>query len=127
MTPVEQQMEQLRSRYPSASLEPAPGIVGVVVISDFKLPPGWNQASTTVKFMAPAGYPLSALDCFWAPPELRLATGAVPQNAQVQNPSQLPGGAPHLWFSWHVPSWMPGRDTFLTYARVIFDRFKEPR
>lgn len=128
MTPVQQQLESLRSRFPGAELAPAPGCFGVIVVPDVRLPPGWSQPTTTVRFVVPAGYPLAALDCFWTSPELRLASGAVPQNAQVQNPAPaLPGGGPHLWFSWHVQSWNPGRDTLLTYVRVIQDRFKELR
>jgi hypothetical protein len=128
MTPIEEQLGQLRSRFPKADLVPAPGSLGVVIIPEFKIPPGWNQTTTTVKFVVPTGYPLSALDCFWASPDLRLASGNVPQSAQIQSPAPaLPDGAPHLWFSWHVPAWTPGRDTLLTYARVIYDRFKELR
>lgn len=127
MTPVQQQFEALRSRFPSAELLPAPNTVGVVVITDVRLPSGWSHPSTTVKFVVPAGYPLAALDCFWATAELRLASGALPQNAQVQVPPALPASGPHLWFSWHVQTWNPGRDTLLTYFRVVQDRFKELR
>lgn len=127
MTPVEQQLAALRSRAPTAELASAPGAIGVVVIQDVKLPPGWNQPTTTVKFVVPAGYPLAALDCFWTAANLRLASGAMPQASQVQSPPVLPGGEPHLWFSWHVQSWNPGRDTLLTYFRVVLGRFKEVR
>lgn len=125
VTPVEQQLEALRVRHPGAEIVPAPGATGVVVVPNVKLPAGWNCATTTVRFVLPAGFPLAALDCFWVSPDLRLASGAVPQNAQVQNPPpQIPGVGPLLWFSWHVQSWNPGRDTMLTYMRVIQDRLK---
>lgn len=128
MTPVEQQLEALRSRFTGAELVPAPSVVGVIVIPGVKLPAGWNQPATNVKFIVPAGFPLAALDCFWTSPDLRLLSGALPQNAQIQDPPPtIPGGGPHLWFSWHVASWNPGRDTLLTYMRVIQDRFRELR
>lgn len=128
MTPLEQQMEALGSRFPGARLEPLPGNLGLVVVPDVKLPSGWNTATTTVKFLVPAGFPLAALDCFWTSPDLRLATGALPQSAQVQDPpAGIPGAGAHLWFSWHVQAWSPGRDTLLTYMRVVQSRFQELR
>lgn len=125
MNPVEQQFECLKVQFGNASIQSLPNGTFLVTIPALILPAGWNNALTTVKFVIPVGYPLAKPDCFWVDAGLRLASGATPQNTG-SNP--IPGAAgPQLWFSWHVATWSPSRDTLLTYVRVIQNRFKELR
>jgi hypothetical protein len=125
MNPVEQQFECLKVQFGVATIQGLPSGAHLVTIPELALPAGWNSTSTTVKFLIPVGYPLAKPDCFWVDPTLRLATGATPQNTGPNPIPEVPGQC--LWFSWHVGTWSPSRDTLLTYVRVIQNRFKEPR
>jgi hypothetical protein len=118
---LEEQLAALRKLFPRASVESAEGGAVLVTIPDVPLPPGWSQASTTVRFLAPAGYPMARPDCFWADASLRLANGGNPQNG---SPNPIPGRAePQMWFSWHLQSWNPVTDTLVTFLRAIQRRF----
>ena len=123
MTPLQEQFDLLQSEFPTATLEHLPSGAAMVAIPHFALPHGWSHQTTTVRFLAPVGYPLAQPDCFWTCPELRLQSGGVPQ---ATSPKPVPevNGAPLLWFSWHTGKWNPNRDNLLTYARVIEMRFK---
>jgi hypothetical protein len=124
MTPLQQQFEALRAEYASATLEPLSSGAALVSIPDFPLPSGWSAALTTVRFLAPVGYPLAKPDCFWASPELRLQNGGMPQSTN-QTPIPETNGAAQLWFSWHVNQWNPNRDGLVTYVRVIEQRLRQ--
>jgi hypothetical protein len=91
---------------------------------------GWNRPKADILFVAPPGYPNSAPDCFWVEPSgLRLANGATPQNSNDSNP--IPGdvqpGRSTTWFSWHVQSWNPNKDTLYDFYQLINDRLKPAR
>ena len=86
---------------------------------------GWNRPTVNLLFLVPPGYPSGAPDSFWIEPKgLRLENGGTPINSNDGNP--IPGDVDPerstTWFSWHVESWNPGRDTLLTYFRVIQSR-----
>jgi len=124
MTPLQQQFDALRAEFPSATIEPLPSGAALISIPEFQLPPGWSQPRTTVRFLAPVGYPLAKPDSFWASPQLRLQNGAMPQAAN-QSPVPEVNGAPQLMFSWHLGKWNPNRDCLLTYLRVIEQRLRQ--
>lgn len=125
MTVLEQQFAVVQQYYPQASLRQLPSGAALISIPEFPLPPGWSERSTTVKFLAPVGYPLSKPDCFWANQGLRLANGGMPQASNI---SPIPEVNEHnLWFSWHAGPWNVNRDNLLTYLRVIEARLKEVR
>jgi hypothetical protein len=126
MTPLEQQFEALKVEYLSATMDPLPSGAALISIPDFPLPAGWSQPKTTVRFVAPVGYPLAKPDSFWGSPELRLQNGAMPR---ATNQSAIPelAGPPHVMFSWHLGKWNPNRDGLLTYLRVIEQRLREPQ
>lgn len=118
---LEDQLTALRKLFPDASMESADGGAVLVIIPNVPLPSGWNQASTTVRFLAPAGYPMARPDCFWADASLRLASGGNPQNG---GPNPIPGRTePQMWFSWHLQSWNPVTDTLITFLRAVQRRF----
>jgi Prokaryotic E2 family E len=123
MNVFEEQFAALLGEFPGAAFAMVPDGSYTVTIPDFPLPNGWSAGTTTVRFIAPVGYPMSRPDCFWSDPALRLAGGGVPQNTGA-NP--MPNGpAPLLWFSWHVSTWSPNADTLRTYVHVINKRFQE--
>jgi hypothetical protein len=120
---IESQLDAVRKRYPEAAVTPLPGGASLVTVPQFEVAPGWNAPRTTVRFMAPAGYPYAAPDCFWADETLRLENGQVPKNAAV-NPipdTSIRG----LWFSWHLTQgWNPNVDSLLTWLASIASRFR---
>ncbi len=91
---------------------------------------GWNRPAADVLFVAPPGYPAAQPDCFWVEPTgFRLANGATPQSSNDSNP--IPGDVMAVrsttWFSWHVQSWNPSRDSLKTYFNVILNRLTPAR
>lgn len=87
---------------------------------------GWNRDKAKVLFVAPPGYPAAQPDCFWVEPAgFRMANGGTPQNTNDANP--IPGevvpGRSTTWFSWHLQSWNPSKDSLVTYFNVIMRRF----
>ena len=92
--------------------------------------PGWNRPSTDVLFVAPPGYPAAQPDCFWVEPTgFRIEGGGTPQASNDSNP--IPGDIDPsrrtTWFSWHVQSWDPNRDSLKTYLKVVLGRLAPPR
>jgi hypothetical protein len=112
------EVEAFVSRYPGASIEENPDGSAVAVIPKASLPSGWSSAQTAIRFVIPPAYPAAQPDCFFADADLRLASGAMPQNAGHQGLN----GVQYLWFSWHLSSWRPNQDTLLTYAHFIEQR-----
>lgn len=114
------QFAEFLKRYPQATLEHGCG-VSVVSVPAVTLPSGWNKETVTVHFLV-TGYPHAKPDCFNVDADLRLASGALPQNAQLQD-MPLVGGT--LWFSWHLgEDWKPRRDTLDTWMAVVRRRFE---
>lgn len=129
---VAQQLETLKGLN-GASLDvssmPLPNGANLIIVRGFKLPVGWNREIATILFVAPPGYPSSQPDCFWVEPgNFRLANGNTPQASNDGNP--IPGEPmPRntTWFSWHLQSWNPNRDSLSTYFNVIKQRLDPPR
>lgn len=124
---VDQQLEALRERFQGAETLRLSSGAYMVSVPNIPLPAGWSAPVTMVRFLIPAGYPFAALDCFWADDGLRLAGGAIPQNAAPGN--QIPEtGHYGLWFSWHLTgSWDPNRDTLSSWMNVCADRLRRPQ
>jgi len=119
--PFEAHVEKLRARYPAAQTQDLGNHGALITLPGLGLPSGWNKASTVVRFLAPVGYPFAKPDCFWADSDLRLASGALPQSSNADNP--VPGiGASGLWFSWHTDQWNASRDNLLTWIASIQNR-----
>jgi len=98
--------------------------VGVVVRA-VPLPEGrWSQESTDVMLMTTVLYPQSAMDMFWTPPELYLASGGEP------TASNLEMHFARAWrrFSWHRNTdWRPGRDDLLSHFEFARARLNDGR
>jgi hypothetical protein len=93
---------------------------GYLVEVPLDLPPGWNRTHAMVRFLVPVAFPVAQLDCFFADADLRLASGAMPANSGMQ----LVNGDNLLWFSWHLTSWDPLRDSLMSFIRFINERFR---
>lgn len=123
------QYERLKQRYPSAKISELPSGSALIEIADFDLPDGWTAPRSTVWFLAPAGYPGPCPDCFWVDPALRLKSGQHPPQASNPNQPIPETSIVGLWFSWHITdsqrNWNPNRDDLVTYAGIIFDRFRK--
>ncbi len=125
MTPLDTQFEILKSSYPDAELTKLPSGAAEVRIPNVLLGNGWSKQQVTIRFLAPAGYPISQPDCFWTDQDLRLSNTAMPQ---VSNFTAMPEvNVPLLWFSWHVGKWNPNRDNLLSFVKVIEARLKDAR
>lgn len=122
---IEQQLALLRENWPEASATVLPSGAHLITIPNVVLPPGWNRQSTTLLFLAPPGYPAAQPDCFWAEPsQMRLANGGTAQGSNDSNPiPELVPPRQFTWFSWHLQSWNPNRDSLVTYFNVIKKRF----
>lgn len=125
MTPLQSQFESIKSKYPNATMDPLPSGAAVITLPNEKLPEGWNKQFSTIKFIAPSGYPFGNPDCFWADTDLRLMNGTMPQASNISAPPELT--EPLLWFSWHVGSWNANRDNLLSYVGVIINRLRETK
>jgi hypothetical protein len=98
--------------------------VGVVVRA-VPLPEGrWSQESTDVMLMTTVLYPQSAMDMFWAPPDLCLPSGAEPAASSLE----MHFGRPWRRFSWHRNTdWRPGRDDLLSHLEFTRARLNDGR
>ena len=123
--PLEGQLERLQQAYPGSTARGLPDGTVLVTVPSIPIPGGWNQSQTAVSFLVPVGYPVAKPDCFYADAGLRLANGNLPMNAATQ---QVPHTSEtRIWFSWHLATWHPTRDSLQTYVGVILDRLKRPQ
>lgn len=126
MTLFEQQFNVLQHDYEGATFRQLGSGAYLIIVPNITLPDHWTRPTTTVYFVAPAGYPFGKPDCFWTDPDLRLRNGAMPQGANLTNIPEV-NEPPRLWFSWHANQWSPNRDSLVTYVHVIEARLRQPR
>jgi hypothetical protein len=120
---IQRHFEALLGKHQGATLTRNPDGSAAVTVPGIKLPAGWNRLEVTVAFVAPAGYPQAAPDCFWTEPDLALAHGGLPKNT---GQNHVTGISPAwLWFSWHPSVWNSNSDNLETYLKVIFQRLKD--
>ena len=127
MTPIEQQLQLLKTICAGATLTRLPSGAHLVTMPDVKMPQGWNRQIVTILFVAPPAYPAAQPDCFWVEPTgVRLENGATPQNTNDSN--LIPEvGQRGTWFSWHLQHWNPNSDSLVTYFNVIMQRLRPAR
>lgn len=125
MTVIERQIADLNRVAGEVSGRPLPTGATLIKVAQVDLPPGWNKRTTSIQFLAPVGYPFATPDCFWADSDLRLANGNPPTGSNLQ--AIVDTGEQGLWFSWHVQSWNPNRDTLMTFFKVIEQRLAAPK
>jgi hypothetical protein len=121
---VQRHFETLEADHPNASLAGNQDGTFTVRVPGIPLPPGWNRQTVDIAFVVPTGYPLANPDCFWAEPDLALASGGAPKNT---GQSATPGSPPNwLWFSWHPGMWDPNGSDLGTYLRLVRRRLAQP-
>jgi hypothetical protein len=125
---IEGHVMHLQRRWPQAYwLRPVNDQTrGTVVVLDVLLPSGWNKERTEVRFVLPAGFPLSMPpSSFWCDGDLRLANGGMPA---LTNLLKMPGeDEPRLWFLHALRAWHPGKDTIVTYFYTVRLRLQKAR
>jgi hypothetical protein len=121
-----QEAALLRRAFPSATIDPE---ALVVILTDYRLPPGWSHDRSDVLFPIPANYPAGQPDNICARSDLTLANGATPGNSQG---IQTHAGRQWLQFSYHIdPSdWQPHADpaagsNLADYLAGALTRFQE--
>lgn len=125
MGPLELHLQRLRDKGIGVATQPVAGTGTIISVPQVPLHAGWNKTQTDIHFFAPEGYPFARPDCFWADEDLRLASGAMPQNANTGTPmAGLGKGA--LWFSWHLQTWNASRDDLNTWLAVVKQRLLQP-
>ncbi|MBZ5539832.1 MAG: hypothetical protein LAN61_04840 [Acidobacteriia bacterium] len=127
MSILETQLADLKAQpgCADAEVQLVPDGSAIITIPNVTLPTGWSKSATTIRFVAPVGYPHAKPDCFWADTDLRLQSNAMPQATNI---TPIPGtDLSNLWFSWHTMHWDPNRDSLTTYLNVVRQRFKEPK
>lgn len=121
--------DRAREQAPAPEYTQLPNGAYLIRVADVDIGLGWNRRTANILFVAPPGYPAAQPDCFWIEPDgLRLEGGGTPLNSNDANP--IPGEAPGrktTWFSWHLQSWDPNRDSLLTFFNVILNRLKPAR
>jgi hypothetical protein len=125
MSHIEQQFATLKSYHPEASILRLPDGSHRVVVPNIPLPTGWTKNTTSIRFIAPVGYPMARPDCFWADVDLRLTNGHLPQATNLT--PMPPNQEVLLWFSWHLNTWNPNNDSLLTYVNVIKRRLDDSK
>ena len=100
------------------------GNLTYAVFQDVELPKGvFNHTTTEMLVLVPPPYPAGAMDMFYTRPDLMLAKGTVPKQAEVMEQ--------HLdrqWrrFSWHYNRpWNPAVDDLLTHVSFCEQRLAE--
>jgi len=126
MNPIfDRHFDELTAKLPGAQRTPLSSGAILIKVHPVQLPRGWNRSNTSIRFLAPNGYPFSQPDCFWADPGLALENGLAPQASNNQPIPEL--NEPGTWFSWHLQQWNPNKDSLLTFFRVIERRLSTPQ
>lgn len=124
MTPLEHELEEVRERFPNASMRQASN-QWLVSVPDVPVPPGWTKSVATLHFFLSAAYPHANPDCFYIDGDMRLANGNMPQSSGIQH---VDGAGDLLWFSYHLARpWKPGRDRLQTWIATIRGRLADVR
>lgn len=89
-----------------------------VIVEDFALPCAYTPRTCRLLIRIPPGYPNANPDMFWTQPDIRLASGAVPQATECH---ETYNGQSWQRWSRHIPQgcWRPGTDNLQTFLRMI--------
>jgi Prokaryotic E2 family E len=119
---AEEEISELIEAYGGA-VETVPGGQRYLVLEGFPLGGGWTPAVTRLAIHI-TGYPEAALDGFYVPGDVRLASGAQPTNASLS--SVLGNG---LWWalSYHASGWRTGHHNLKSFIGLVRQRFADVR
>lgn len=92
-----------------------------LVISNYKLPEGFQPQSVDLLVKLPPAFPDAQPDMFWVHPAVKTASGTLPRSTCSE--SLL--GRDWQRFSWHLSAgaWKPGISTLRDFMRCIAARF----
>lgn len=85
----------------------------LVVIRDYELPATYSPRIVELMVVVPAGYPNAALDMFWTYPDVRLASGGWP--IQAEHHQEYLGRNWQRWSRHFKNPWRPGIDSIRTF------------
>jgi hypothetical protein len=126
--PLEHQLDDLRRKYPAASIGEERDQFGQRLLSvpGVILPKGWAPTSTTIFILVPDGFPASQPERFYTPEDVRLAHGGCPRNTARGGTGFTGGPLTNglLWWHWRIdrPSY---RHTLVQYINAMRQRFAE--
>ncbi len=120
---LEEQLEELRKRFPDAEWAHDFGDGARSLRFTLSLSQGWNRESVHIWFDVPAGFPYAVpRNCWVEELDFRLANGGLPWRVG-QRPHR--SGRLMLLFIGGVQSWEPQACRLLTYAHTIRVAFQE--
>lgn len=104
-----------------ATLHPEAGGWSFLIVSDYRLPDGFQPNAVQLLVKLPPAFPDSAPDMFWIYPAVKTSAGSLPRSTSMERVMEKD------WqrFSWHlVPgTWKPGSSTLRDFLRCISARF----
>ncbi|MGZ3240091.1 MAG: multiubiquitin domain-containing protein [Burkholderiaceae bacterium] len=104
-----------------AAIQVQPDGWSFLVISDYKLPEGFEPQTVNLLIKLPPAFPDAQPDMFWVHPAVKTASGTLPRATSTE--SLL--GKEWQRFSWHLKAgaWQPGISTLRDFMRCIASRF----
>lgn len=105
-----------------ATVHPGPDSWSFVVLSDFRLPAGYEPSLVRLLIKLPPTFPDAAPDMFWVSPSVRTSGGALPRATSAERLL----GEDWQRFSWHLAAdaWKPGVSTLRDFLRCVAARFQ---
>jgi hypothetical protein len=88
-----------------------------LIIRGFEFPLAYKPSAADLLIIVPAGYPNSQLDMFWTHPDVRLANGLWPAQAEYHEPHD--GRSWQRWSRHSQQPWRPGVDCLRTFMAAI--------
>lgn len=94
-----------------------------LVINDYPLPDGYSIKIVRLLVKLPPQFPDAAPDMFWVSPEVRTASGTMPQGTSLEHVA----GSQWQRFSWHLQpgAWSPGTSTLRDFMRCVRARLEK--
>ena len=120
---VRDQLDELRTRYPSATITENPDGSFYVEIANVELRPGaFNKNATRLLLLVPPGYPTNRPNGFEADPDLKLTNNNAPAGTGQANHL----GKPWLHFCWQPGQpWNNDRDALWKHVAFALRRFED--
>jgi len=103
-------------------LHAAPDGWTLLVVSDYRLPDGYEPTLVQLLLKLPPMFPDAAPDMFWVHPQVRTLGGALPRATS----SERLLGQDWQRFSWHLAAdaWKPGVSALRDFLRCVAARFQ---
>lgn len=104
-----------------ATMHAQPGGWSFLVISNYKLPGGFEPRAVDLLVKLPPAFPDAQPDMFWIHPAVKTVSGTLPRATCIENLL----GKNWQRFSWHLNAgaWKPGVSTLRDFMRCIAARF----